>query len=97
MSCKERSWKVRFLLSVLALVFLSGQAVYSQTQAITATLNGTVMDSAGQAVTGAKVTLTSAERGISRASSKSQALSYTGKTGSLWRPARQRSRTLNYP
>jgi len=74
MSCKERSWKVRFLLSVLALVFLSGQAVYSQTQAITATLNGTVMDSAGQAVTGAKVTLTSAERGISRASS-------TGSTG----------------
>jgi hypothetical protein len=55
-------------------VFLSGQAVYSQTQAITATLNGTVMDSAGQAVTGAKVTLTSAERGISRASS-------TGSTG----------------
>src|ERR1700683_996612 len=74
MSCKERSWKVRFLLGALALVVLSGQAVYGQTQAITATLNGTVTDSSGEALTGAKVTVTSAERGISRASS-------TGSTG----------------
>jgi len=54
------------LFSALALVFLSGKPLYGQgSQAITATLSGTVTDPAGLAVSGAKVTLTSPERGIS--------------------------------
>ena len=74
MSLRERSWKVRFLLGALALMFLSGKPVFGQTQAITATLNGTVVDSSGEPVSGAKITLSSPERGISRASA-------TGSTG----------------
>src|ERR1700693_398353 len=69
MSFRKPSWKVRFLLGALTLVLLSGKPAFGQTQAITATLNGAVADSSGEAVTGAKLTLTSAERGISRASS----------------------------
>src|ERR1035438_1879003 len=74
MSFRKPSWKVRFLLGAMTFVFLSGRPMFGQTQAITATLNGGVADSSGEAVAGAKLTLTSAERGISRASS-------TGNTG----------------
>ena len=66
MSGKARSWNRRILIGVLAaLVFTAGQ-VYGQSQAITATLSGTVLDPAGQTVSGAKITLVSPERGISR-------------------------------
>ncbi len=77
MSLRKPSWKVRFLFAAVTLVVLSGKPVFGQTQAITATLNGSVADSSGDVVTGAKLTLTSAERGISRASSTGNAGLYS--------------------
>src|SRR5438445_10014741 len=38
----------------------------AQSQAFTATINGTVTDRSGSVVAGAKITLTSADRGITR-------------------------------
>jgi hypothetical protein len=61
-------------LAVLVVFLLCGKAAYGQTQAITATLNGTIIDASGQPITGARVTLASPERGISRVGS-------TGNTG----------------
>ncbi len=61
-------WKLRFLLAALTLLFLGGKELYGQSQAITATFSGTIMDPSGLAVSGAKLTLTSPDRGISRTS-----------------------------
>src|ERR1700682_3609969 len=68
MSAKQEFRNGRLCLYVFALLTLGGQ-VYGQSQAITATLNGTVVDPSGQTVTGATVTLNSNDRGISRTSS----------------------------
>lgn len=67
MSGRERSWKLCFLLCALALLLLSSGPLYGQSQ-VTATLSGDVTDPAGAVVNGAKATLTSPERGISRTS-----------------------------
>jgi hypothetical protein len=69
MSRRGRSWNLMFFVGAMALFLLSGNALYGQTQAISATLSGSVIDPAGLAVNGARVTLTSAERAISRSSS----------------------------
>jgi hypothetical protein len=66
MSGKARSWKQIILVAILAAITLAAGQVYGQSQAITATLSGTVLDPTGQTVSGAKITLVSPERGISR-------------------------------
>jgi hypothetical protein len=66
MSGNARFLKLSILAVILAAVGLSAGQCYAQSQAITATLSGTVVDSSGQTVNGAKLTLVSAERGISR-------------------------------
>src|ERR1700681_3538633 len=69
MSAKQEFRNLRLCLCVFALLMLGGGQVYGQSQAITATLNGTVVDPSGQTVSGAAVTLNSNDRGISRTSS----------------------------
>src|SRR6266436_7118307 len=49
----------------LGLIF-GATRLLAQSQAFTATINGTVTDRSGSVVAGAKITLTSAERGITR-------------------------------
>src|SRR5246127_4576594 len=67
MSGKVRSWKWSiFLVAILAVLALTAGQSYGQSQAITASLSGTVLDASGQSVNGAKLTLVSKERGISR-------------------------------
>jgi len=66
MSGKARSLKLSILVVILAALGLSAVQCYAQSQAITASFSGTVLDPSGQAVNGAKVTLASPERGISR-------------------------------
>ena len=62
-----RSWKWSiFLVAILAALTLTAGQSYGQSQAITATLSGTILDPSGQAISGARVTLVSPERGISR-------------------------------
>jgi hypothetical protein len=62
-------WKLRFLLCALTLLFLGSTQLYGQSQAITATLRGSIFDPSGLAVNGAKVTLVCAELGIYRTAS----------------------------
>ncbi len=77
MSVKS-SWITRFLLGVLAVLLLSVSVIYGQSStAFTATLSGSVLDPAGAAVNGAKVTLTSPELGVSRAYTTKDAGLYT--------------------
>jgi hypothetical protein len=66
MSGKVWSLKLSILAFVLAVVALCAGQSYGQSQAITATISGTVLDPTGQTVSGAKITLVSPERGISR-------------------------------
>jgi hypothetical protein len=67
MSGKVRSWKWSFfLVAILAVLALTAGQSYGQSQAITASLSGTILDQSGQSVNGAKITLVSPERGISR-------------------------------
>jgi hypothetical protein len=69
MSGRERSFELRLLLGALALLFLCFKPVYGQSSAaFTATLSGRVTDPAGLAVTGAAVTLSSSDQGLSRTS-----------------------------
>ena len=75
MSGRERSRQLWFLVGALALLFLCCKPAYGQSSAaFTATLSGRVTDPAGLAVSGATVTVTSAELGLTRTSS-------TGDTG----------------
>ena len=66
MSGKASSLKLSILAVVLVVVGLCAGQSYGQSQAITATISGTVLDPTGQTVSGAKITLVSPERGISR-------------------------------
>ena len=66
MSGKVRLWNLRILVGILAALTLAAGQSYGQSQAITASLSGTVLDPSGQTVSGAKITLESPERGISR-------------------------------
>src|SRR3981189_712969 len=66
MSGKVRLWKMSILVGILAALTLAAGQSYGQSQAITAALSGTVHDPSGQTVSGAKITLESPERGISR-------------------------------
>jgi hypothetical protein len=63
MFSSKRCWN--FGLLIAALLFLAGTQLHAQSQ-VTATLSGTVLDASGQSVNGAKVTLTSPEKGFSR-------------------------------
>src|SRR5882757_496258 len=66
MSGKARLWKLSVLVGILAALTLAAGQSYGQSQAITASLSGTVLDPSGQTVSGAKITLESPERGLSR-------------------------------
>jgi hypothetical protein len=67
MSRRELSWKAVFLLCALILLFAGGKPLCGQSSsAFTATLSGTITDPSGAAVNGAKITLTSADLGVSR-------------------------------
>src|ERR1700743_329256 len=66
------------ILVVFALGIVSGGTrLLAQTQAFTATLSGTVSDSSGGVASGAKVTLTSTERGITRTFTTGDSGNYT--------------------
>jgi len=58
-------WRAYFVLAVLAW-FLGGTNLGAQNQQVAATLSGAITDPTGLALEGAKVTLTSAENGITR-------------------------------
>src|ERR1700751_3645565 len=60
-------WKGYALAGVMALALLGCLPLYSQNQEVAATLSGTVTDPTGLPITGAKVTLKSAQNGITRA------------------------------
>jgi hypothetical protein len=62
----NRIWKFHAFFLALAVLFLGGTQVFGQSQAITATLSGTVLDASGQAISGAKVNLSNPERGFIR-------------------------------
>jgi hypothetical protein len=77
MSAKARHRRVWFFVGAVVVLVLTGVQAHAQTQAITATLSGTIIDPAGLAVNGTKVTLTSPERGISRTTSTGTSGLYT--------------------
>ena len=54
---KQRFWKLRFLLSALVLLLLGSAQLYGQSQAITSSLSGSILDPSGSSVANAKVTL----------------------------------------
>jgi hypothetical protein len=66
MSDRRNFWKLRLLLAALMVLFLGGKALYGQSQAITATISGVILDASGLPVSGAKLALTSPDRAISR-------------------------------
>jgi len=66
MSALARIWKVCILLCGFIFLAVSAGSSYGQGQAIMASLNGTVTDPSGQAISGAKLTLTNADRGFTR-------------------------------
>src|SRR5580698_7516569 len=66
MSGKPGFWKLRFLLGVLVLLIFGRTQLCGQSQAITATLSGSVLDPTGQSISGAKLTLSNPERAVSR-------------------------------
>ena len=63
---------VMFALGVFGITRLSAQS-----EAFTATISGTVSDSSGGLMAGAKITLTSAERGITRTYTTTDSGNYT--------------------
>jgi hypothetical protein len=58
-------------------ILFGGTRLMAQSQAFTATISGTVTDRSGSLVTGAKITLTSAERGITRTFSTKDSGTYS--------------------
>lgn len=62
---QKRSKFIAAILTVMS-VFLGSVTLHAQTQAFTSTLSGTITDSTGAVIAHAKVTLSSAERGITR-------------------------------
>jgi hypothetical protein len=60
------SWKPLFALALALVVLLFTGRSFAQTQAITASLTGTITDAQGKSVTGAQVTLSSTDKGILR-------------------------------
>ncbi len=58
-------------------IFCGSPRLLAQSQAFTATINGTVTDRSGSLVSGAKVTLSSAERGITRTFTTKESGTYT--------------------
>jgi hypothetical protein len=58
-------------------IILGATRLSAQSQAFTATISGTVTDKSGGVVTGAKITLTSAERGITRSFTTGDSGAYT--------------------
>jgi hypothetical protein len=62
----DRVRKLNVLFLALVFLFLGQTQAFGQSQAITATLSGIVLDPTGQAVSGAKLTLSSPERAFSR-------------------------------
>src|SRR3984885_2159864 len=64
------------IIFALGMVF-GGTRLFAQSQAFTATLSGTVTDRSGSLVSGAKITLTSAERGITRTFVTKESGAYT--------------------
>src|SRR5260370_42359231 len=60
----------------LGLIF-GATRLSAQSQAFTATISGTVTDKSGGVVTGAKITLTSDERGITRSFTTGDSIAYT--------------------
>jgi hypothetical protein len=78
MSGRKASWKLRFLLAALGLLFLNGRALYGQSStAFTAILSGSIVDPLGASVSGAKVTLASPGIGFSRTYSTKDTGLYT--------------------
>ena len=59
-------WQIRALAGIVLFVLLGSRPFYGQNQEVAATLSGTVMDSTGLPINGAKVTLTSTQNGIFR-------------------------------
>jgi Carboxypeptidase regulatory-like domain/TonB dependent receptor len=59
-------WQICALVGIALFVLIGSQSFYGQNQEVAATLKGTVMDSTGLPINGAKVTLTSAQNGIVR-------------------------------
>jgi hypothetical protein len=64
----KSSYKKTATITVMTAIVLMGMSLpmHAQSQAFTATLNGIVSDSAGAVLTGARLTLTAAELGITR-------------------------------
>src|ERR1700741_4940894 len=59
-------WHILALLGIVLFVLMGSQPFYGQNQEVAATLSGTVVDSTGLPINGAKVTLTSSQNGIIR-------------------------------
>lgn len=67
MACKQSLRRIGVITAVLAvLLWGTTDPLHAQTQAYTATLSGSVSDPSGNLVSGAKISLISTERGISR-------------------------------
>src|SRR5260370_7032329 len=58
-------------------IFFGASRLLAQSQAFTATISGTVTDKSGSVVAGAKITLSSAERGITRSFTTRDSGTYT--------------------
>lgn len=59
-------WQICAMVGVVLFVFIGCRPFYGQNQEVAATLSGTVVDSTGLPINGAKVTLTSSVNGIVR-------------------------------
>ncbi len=59
-------WHILALLGIVLFVLMGSRPFYGQNQEVATTLNGTVVDSTGLPINGAKVTLTSSQNGVIR-------------------------------